>query len=104
MEKAQRKSDIGFLAIVAAMVKQCMDKLGVCGISLYLEKRPGATWGYRPGVHLQAWRFMDYFGEDTNYEYITDRDGDMKVITDVNGVVFFALIDGLDLIQNGRLV
>lgn len=103
MEKEKRKNDIGRMALVAAMVKQCMNKPGVCGIHPWLDRRKVGLQ-YTAGVQLQAKDFMEYFGEDTEYEYITDRDGDMQVITKVNGVVFYALVDDTDLLENGVLV
>ena len=103
MDKNERKSEIGFLGIVAAMAKQCIDKDGVISVGLYLDRRKPGLW-YVPGVFLQPWKFMELFGEDTNYEYLTDRYGDMHVMTDVNGIVYFALINANDLIEDGRLV
>ena len=103
MDKRQRKSDIGYMALVAAMVNSIVDKDGVCGVHPYLERRK-TVLQYKPGVQLQLWKFMELFGEDTEYEYITDRDGDMSVITEVNGVTFYALAGISDEIKEGRLI
>ena len=103
MEKAQRKSEIGFLGLVAAMTKQCSDQDGVIGVNMWLDRRkPGLQ--YTPGVYLQPYKFMELFGEDTDYEYMTDRDGDMQVVTQVNGVTYYAYIRDDDLIEDGVLV
>lgn len=104
MTKIERKSVICLMAIVAAMVKKIVDMIGVCGVHPWLDRRGGFTWTYLPGVQLMAWKFMELFGEDTNYEYLTDSDGDMTIITEVNGVIFHAPISGMDQIHNGRLV
>lgn len=101
-ERQVRKSNISYLAIVAAMVNRVVNGDGICAVHPYLDTRKGLYWV--PGVHMQLWKFMEMFGEDTNYEYVTDKDGDMKVITDVEGVIFYALVSGLDLLENGVLV
>lgn len=103
MDKKERKSLIGYAAIVAGMVSQLIDEPGIISIGLYLDRRKPGIW-YVPGVFLQTWKFMEVFGPDTNYEYLTDRDGDMQVVTDVEGVMFYATISPSDLIEDGRLV
>lgn len=103
MEKTQRKSNIGYMALVGTMVNNIVNGDGVCGVHPYLERRAD-MWTYKPGVHLQAWKFMELFGDDTEYEYLEDWRGDRSVITEVNGVVFYALVDDTDLLENGVLV
>ena len=95
MDKQTRKSEIGFMCIVAALVKQLWDKGGICsvGINAYLQ----------PFVHMQPWRFMECFGEDTDYWY-NEGDPDYRTInTEVNGILFFALMTNYDQIADGRL-
>lgn len=101
--KAERKSDIGFLALVAHLQKQCQDKDGVISILPWLDRRKWPGLSYMPGVFMHAYKFMELFGEDTEYEYITDREGDRQVYTIVNGVSFFAYVGDDDAIKNGRL-
>lgn len=103
-EKHKRKKAIGFMAMLATMVYKVVNgSSGVCGIHPHLDRRdPGLK--YVPGVQLQPWKFMELFGDDTEYEYIQDRYGDMSVITEMNGVMFHALINSMDLIRDGRLV
>jgi len=94
MDKAKRKSDIGMMSIVAAMVKQCMQKPGVVAI--------GSPEYDIPSVHMLPKTFLDYFGDDTEFEYGEDP-SHRTMSTVVNGVRFYAVISGLDTIANGRL-
>lgn len=103
MDKQARKSEIGFLGISAAMAKQCSDKSGVIGVGRWLDRRKPFIQ-HTAGVFLQPWKFMELFGEDTEYEYLTDSDGDMQVVTSVNGVTYYAYIRDDDLIEDGRLI
>ena len=103
MEKQARKSEIGFLGVAAALAKMCIDKDGVIDVGTWLDRRK-TVLEWKTGVFLQPWKFMELFGDDTEYEYLTDRDGDMEVVTQVNGVTYYALIRDLDLIEDGRLV
>lgn len=45
-----------------------------------------------PSVHMTEEGFLKLFGDDTEFEYVTDKDGDMEMQTRVNGVLFFALV------------
>ena len=103
MEKAERKSEIGFLGISAAMAKQCSDKSGVIGVGRWLDRRKPFIQ-YTAGVYLQPWKFMQLFGEDTEYEYMEDHHGDLQVVTSVNGVTYYAYIRNDDMIEDGVLV
>ena len=95
MEKAQRKSDIGMMSIVAAMVKQCMEKPGVVAI--------GSPERDIPSVHMLPTCFLDYFGDDTEFEY-SEGDPDFRTMsTVVDGVRFYAVINDYDTIKDGRL-
>lgn len=105
-EKQIRKSNITQMSVVATMVDNLISEPGVCGFQPFLDRRKSTPveLHYEPGVLLQPWKFMELFGEDTDFEYIKDRDGDLTMITQVNGVTFFALINGTDLIREGRIV
>lgn len=105
-EKTKHKSGIAYMALVATMVNNIVSEPGVCGIQPFIDGRRSTPFElhFVPGVLLQPWKFMELFGEGTNFEYISDRDGDLTMITEVNGVVFHALVDKTDLIRDGRLV
>jgi hypothetical protein len=103
MDKQARKSEIGFLGVAAALAKMCIDKDGVIDVGTWLDRRK-MVHEWQTGVFLQPWKFMELFGDDTEYEYMTDRFGDMQIVTTVNGVVYYAIIQDYDLIQDGRLV
>ena len=96
MDKAQRKSDIGLMCVTAGMAKLLIDKGGVVGV--------GRDRHDLPYVHLMPWRFVDYFGEDTEFEYRQEAPDYRTMEVIVNGVRFFALITELDWIRDGRLV
>lgn len=103
-EKQIRKSNITQMSVVATMVHNIVmkDDYGVCGLYPFLESRMGES-RFVPGVLLQPWKFMELFGEDTEFEYLEDKDGDKTLYVEVNGVVFHALIHGMDVIVDGRL-
>lgn len=105
-EKQLRKSNIAYMAMVATMANNLVSEPGVCGIQPFLDRRKSTPTEvyFAPGILMQPWKFIERFGEDTNFEYISDRDGDLTMITEVNGVVFHALVDKTDLIRDGRLV
>jgi hypothetical protein len=105
-EKQIRKSNITQMSVVATMVDNLISEPGVCGFQQFLDRRKSTPTElhFEPGVLLQPWKFMELFGEDTDFEYIKDRDGDLTIITQVNGVTFYALACNSDLIRNGRLV
>ena len=102
-EKQKRKSDIAYMALVATMVNNIISGDGVCGVHPYLERRK-TVLQYKPGVQLQPWKFMELFGDDTEFEYLEDRDGDKTLYVEVNGVSFYAPVNGMDEIIEGRLV
>ena len=105
-ERQIRKSNITQMSVVATMVNNIVIGDGVCGFQPFLDRRKSTptVLHYEPGVLLQPWKFMELFGEDTNFEYISDRAGDLTMITNVNGVVFYSLVDKTDRIRDGRLV
>lgn len=99
-----KKEKIGCLTLTATLVFKVVNGFsGVCGIHPHLDRRKPFLQ-YVPGVQLQPWKFIELFGDDTEYEYIRDSYGDLSMITEVNGVMFHALINSMDLIQDGRLV
>lgn len=104
MDKDKRKKDIAFMTIAAGMAAKCRNLDGVVGAGEYLDRRIYPELVYRPGVLMQPKGFLEYFGDDTNYEYITRTDGEVEMITEVNGVTFYALLDHGDRIQGGRVV
>lgn len=101
-----RKSYITQMCEVATMVDNLISEPGVCGFQQFIDRRKSTPikLHFEPGVLLQPWKFIELFGEDTDFEYITDRGGDLTIITQVNGVTFYALVNNSDLIQDGRLV
>lgn len=103
MDKKKRKEEIGRLTLIATLVYDEIARSGHGVVSLqpHLEARDDMKCG--PGVHLQPRLFMELFGDDTEYEYV-DSDYGKYVATNVNGVTVYALINGTDLIQEGRLV
>lgn len=107
MDKKKRKSDIGFMTIVAAMAHQIEEKPGICGVGTYCDGRNfnigAGQLEWKPGLQMQPKVFLEYFGDDTEFEYITDKYG-TEMITEVNGVMFHAPIGKNDLIKDGRLI
>ncbi len=103
MDKKTRKEKIGRLALIATLVydEGASSGNGVISLQPHLDPRDDLKWG--PAAHLQPALFMELFGDDTEYEYI-DSDHGKYVVTDGNGVTVFALINGADLIQEGRIV
>lgn len=96
MDKKERKEKIGRLTLIA---KQVYDEISRSnnGVVSFQPRLSG------PGAHLQPALFMELFGDDTEYEYI-DSDYGKYVVTNVKGATVFALINGTDLIQEGRIV
>lgn len=103
MDKKKRKEEIGRLTLIATLVYDEVARSGHGVVSLqpHLDARDDMKWG--PSVHLQPRLFMEFFGDDTEYEYV-DSDYGKYVATNVNGVTVYALINGTDLIREGRLV
>lgn len=104
MDKDKRKRDIAFMAIAAGMAAMCRKMEGVISAGEYLDRRFGANLVYKPGIFMQPKGFLEYFGDDTDFEYITRPDGDLEMATQVNGVTFYALIGDTDIIRGGRFV
>lgn len=104
MDKEKRKKDIAFMSIAAGMAAKCRDMDGVIGPQIYLNRLflPGLV--YKPAVLMMPNGFLEYFGDDTDFEYIARSNGDMEMLTEVNGVTFYALIDDSDMIKGGRIV
>lgn len=102
MDKKKRKEELGRLTLIATVVYDEIARGGHGVISLQ-PHMDAHDLKLGPGVHLQPALFMELFGDDTEYEYI-DGDYGKYVVTNVNGVTVFALINGTDLIQEGRIV
>lgn len=104
MDKDKRKKDIAFMTIAAGMAAKCRNMEGVIGAGEYLDRRyyPGLV--YKPGVFMQPGGFLEYFGDDTDFEYIHRTDGEVEMMTEVNGVTFYALLGHGDMIEGGRIV
>ena len=103
MNKMDRKSEICFFGVAGAISKVCEDKMGVIGPGKWLDRRKAGIQ-YTAGMYLQPYKFMELFGEDTEYQYFRDKHGDLQVFTQVNGVTFYAYIRDDDIIIDGRLV
>ena len=102
MEKYQKKRDIMTMSVAASMALKCWNMGGIIGPSVYLDCRQYGPCIYKPGLHMRPSAFLEYFGDDTNYEYITVSD-QVWMITEVNGVVFYAML-GAERIREGRIV
>ena len=104
-ERQIRKSNITQMSEVATMVDNLISEPGVCGFQQFIDRRKSTPieLHFAPGVLLQPWKFLELFGEDTNFEYI-DHHGYLTMITDVNGAIFYAPVDDSDRIRDGRLV
>lgn len=103
MDKKKRKEEIGRLTLIATLVYDEVTRSGHGVVSLQPHMDARNDLKMVPGAHLQPALFMELFGDDTEYEYI-DGDYGKYVVTNVNGVKFFALVNGTDLIQEGRIV
>lgn len=102
MDKKKRKEEIGRLTLIATLVYDEVTRSGHGVVSLQ-PHMDAHDMKLGPGVHLQPAMFMELFGDDTEYEYI-DSDYGKYAAANVHGVTVFALINGTDLIQEGRLV
>lgn len=106
MDNNTRKSDIGFMTIVASLAHQVNEADGICAVGTHLDSRKfylgEGPLEYKPGVHMQAKTFLEYFGDDTEFEYVTDKYG-TEMRTEVNGVVFYALVSSTDRIESGAV-
>lgn len=103
MDKKKRKEEIGRLTLIATLVYDEVARSGHGVVSLQPHMDARNDLKLRPGVHLQPKLFMELFGDDTEYEYIDSEYGKYMVTT-VNGATVYALINGTDLIREGRLV
>lgn len=103
MDKKKRKEELGRLTQIATVVYDEIARSGHGVVSLQPRMDARNDLKMIPGAHLQPALFMELFGDDTEYEYI-DGDYGKYAVTNVNGVEFFALINGTDLIQEGRIV
>lgn len=104
MDKEKRKKDIAFMTIAAGMAAKCRNMNGVVGPGEYLDRRTFPVLAFKPGVFMLPKGFLEYFGDDTNFEYIATEYGDIEMITEVNGVTFYAIVDPKDRILGGRVL
>ena len=107
MEKVKRKSDIGLMTLVAGIVHQMTEEDGICGVDSYCDSRmfdigKAKDLTFKPGVQMQPKKFLEYFGDDTNFEYISGN-YHTEMITEVNGVVFHAIVCSMDFIVDGEI-
>ena len=104
MDKEKRKKDIAFMSIAAGMASKCRNMTGVVGPCEYLDRRNYPALAFKTGVFMLPKGFLEYFGDDTDFEYIATEFGDIEMVTEVNGVTFYAIVDNKDRIQGGRIV
>jgi len=88
MEKNKRDMNLIALQMVAQNVAKVMKLDGICAV------RPTFKNGRDvPSVQMLKNTFLEYFGDDTEYEYVTYGEDDRYMETIVDGVLFFALVD-----------
>lgn len=104
MDKEKRKKDIAFMSIAAGMAAKCRNMDGVIGPSAYLDRRNYPVLAFKTGMFMLPKGFLEYFGDDTDFEYIATEFGDIEMVTEVNGVTFYAIVDNKDRIQGGRVL
>lgn len=104
MDKEKRKKDIAFMSIAAGMAAKCRKMPGVVGPSEYLDQSNYPAVAFKTGVFMLPRGFLEYFGDDTDFEYIDTEYGDIKMVTEVNGVIFYATVDDKDRILGGRVL
>lgn len=104
MDKDKRKKDIEFMSIAAGMAAKCRKLDGVVGPSEYLDLSNYPAIAFKTGLLMMPRGFLEYFGDDTDFEYIDTEYGDIKMVTDVNGVIFYAIVGNKDRIPGGLVL
>lgn len=104
MDKEKRKKDIAFMSIAADMAAKCRNMDGVVGPGAYLDRRNYPAVAFKTGMLMMPSGFLEYFGDDTDFEYIDTEYGDIKMVTEVNGVIFYAIVDNKDRIPGGYVL
>lgn len=104
MDKEKRKKDIAFMSIAAGMAAKCRKLDGVVGPSEYLDQSNYPAVAFKTGMLMMPSGFLEYFGDDTDFEYIDTEYGDIKMVTEVNGVIFYAIVDNKDRIPGGYVL
>ena len=104
MDKEKRKKDIAFMSIAAGMAAKCLELDGVVGPSEYLDQSNYPYVAFKTGMLMMPSGFLEYFGDDTDFEYIDTEYGDIKMVTEVNGVIFYAIVDDKDRIPGGYVL
>jgi len=94
MDKTKREMLRVALQLVAQNVYKLEQEDGVIAFKThYILPEPYGKIIKEPSVHLTQEKFLEVFGDDTEYEYVTDKDGEVELQTRVDGVLFFALVD-----------
>ena len=104
MDKEKRKKDIAFMSIAAGMAAKCRNMDGVVGPGFQLDQQILPDLVYKPTMLMMPNGFLEYFGDDTDFEYIDTEYGDIKMVTEVNGVIFYATVDNKDRIPGGYVL
>lgn len=96
-----KTKEIERLAAISTLVYQEIRREGVIAIHDYLDRRKNLKRG--AGVHLCPEKFFELFGDD-EFEYRPYYDEEnIEAAKEVNGVTFYAIIDEMDVIPEGRL-
>jgi len=87
MDKNKKQITLIALQMVAHNVARLTNEDGICAI------RTTRWHGVDvPSVQMFAETFLEYFGDDTEFEYVTEY-GQETMKTMIDGVLFFALVD-----------
>lgn len=95
MDKTKRDALLVAMQMVAQNVYKLEQEDGVIGFKTHFLW-PDGYYGKvtkEPSVHLSAERFLEMFGDDYEFEYVTDKDGDVQMQLRDDGVLFYALVD-----------
>jgi len=87
MEKNKRDINLIALQMVARNVAKLMELDGICSLKPSFRNHKEM-----PSVQMLADTFLEYFGEDTEYEFVTYGEDDRYMETVVDGVLFYALV------------
>jgi len=94
MDKTKREMLRVALQLVAENVYKLEREKGVIRITTHFIW-PDGLYGKiltEPSVQMNEEGFLALFGDDTEYEYVTDKDGSVEMQTRLNGVLFYALV------------
>ena len=96
MEKNKRNSLLIAMKLVAQNVyKLEQENVGICGFRTNIYWPDGNWFQYKtePSVQMSAEGFLEMFGDDYEFEYVTDKDGDVQMQLRDDGVLFYALVN-----------